>query len=145
MINPRKFRLAQFIDDVWTGGDIDSASAYVAPRYTIHHDPGDPWDGRVLDLAAYQDRVRRSRAPFPDQAFDIQDLYADGDTVVMTWLWSATHLGDLPGFAATGTPVRMSGATAYAFASDERLTGHWQITDRLGVFQQLQARRLAAA
>lgn len=134
----RKQWLVRFIQQVWNEGDADAADAYVADAYTIHHDPGDPWDGRVLDIAGFKDRVLRSRAAFPDQRFDIQGLFADGDSVVMTWLWAATHLGILAGFPATGKTVRMSGATVYGFDGHERLTGHWQITDRLGVFQQLQ-------
>ena len=78
-----------------------------------------------------------SRAAFPDQRFDLQELFADGGAVVMTWLWTGTHRGDLPGFPATGKTIRMSGATVYYFDGD-RLTGHWQITDRLGVYQQLR-------
>ena len=94
--------------------------------------------GQTLDRAGFKDRVRKSRAAFPDQRFAIQGLFADGDSVVMTWLWTGTHLGDLPGFPVTGRTIRMSGATVYAFDGEDRLTGHWQITDRLGVFQQLQ-------
>ena len=112
--------------------------------YTIHHDPGDPWEGKTLDLPGFQDRVQQSRAAFPDQQFAVQGLFADGDTVVVTWLWHATHAGDLPGFPASGRTVRMSGATAYMFDNRDRLTGHWQITDRLGVYQQLQRNRSAA-
>ncbi|MBK6800089.1 MAG: ester cyclase [Novosphingobium sp.] len=135
----RKQRLRAFIRQVWDLGNSAAADDYIAECYRIHHDPGDPWDGQSLDLAGYKDRVDRSRAAFPDQAFDIQGLFADGDHVVMTWLWSATHRGDLPGFPASGRTIRMSGATAYGYDGDHRLTGHWQITDRLGVYQQLQA------
>jgi steroid delta-isomerase-like uncharacterized protein len=139
----RKDRLVHFIHEVWDCGRADAVERYLAPSYTLHHDPGDPWDGRVLDLDDYKDRLRRSRAPFPDQTFDVQRLCAEGDTVVMTWLWKATHLGDFPGFPATGQVIRMSGATAYFFDPADRLSGHWQITDRLGVFQQLQANKAA--
>ena len=139
----RKDRLTAFIRAVWDEGDADAADAYVAATYTIRHDPGDPWDGAVLDLAGFKDRVRQSRAAFPDQRFDIQGLFEDGDSVVMTWLWSATHQGDIPGFPETGKPIRMSGATVYAFDADDRLTGHWQITDRLGVYQQLHRNQAA--
>ena len=132
-----KERLARFLEEVWSQGDAEAAERYVAPLYTIHHDPGDPWEGRQLDLAGYKERVRLSRAPFPDQRFFIQDLVAEGDRVVVTWLWSATHQGDIPGFPATGGEIRMSGATVYYF-HDGRLTGHWQITDRLGVYTQLR-------
>jgi steroid delta-isomerase-like uncharacterized protein len=141
VIDQRKQRLAAFIRQVWDDGDANAADTYVADTYTIHHDPGDPWEGRNLDRVEFKDRVLKSRASFPDQRFDIQHLFADGATVVMTWLWTGTHQGDLPGFPATGRTVRMSGATAYMFDNDDLLTGHWQITDRLGVFQQLQRNR----
>jgi predicted ester cyclase len=55
----------------------------------------------------------------------------------MTWLWTGTHLGEIAGFPATGKQIKMSGATVYYF-EEERISGHWQITDRLGVFQQLR-------
>lgn len=136
--HPRKQRLADFIRLVWDEGDAEAAGDYLAERYTIHHDPGDPWDGMTLDRAGFADRVLKSRAAFPDQRFAIQRLFADGDAVVMTWLWAATHRGDLPGFPATGRTIRMSGTTVYGFDAEDRITGHWQITDRLGVYQQLQ-------
>jgi steroid delta-isomerase-like uncharacterized protein len=132
----RKATLTRFIREVWSEGNADAADAWLAPHYLIHHDPGDPWDRQMLDLAEYKKRVRTLRAAFPDQVFDIQRLFEDGDAVVMTWLWAATHQGDLPGFPASGKPVQMSGATVYFFEHD-RLAGHWQITDRLGVYQQL--------
>jgi predicted ester cyclase len=134
-----KQTLEQFIHEVWDEGDTEAVARYLAPLYTIHHDPGDPWERQVLDLDGYITRLRLSRAPFPDQKFAIQRLCAEGDAVNMTWLWSGTHLGDIPGFAATGEVIRMSGATTYFFTPGRRVTGHWQITDRLGVWQQLQA------
>ena len=132
-----KQRLIRFIDEVWNAGNPEAAERYVAPQYTLHHDPGDPWDQQVLDLAGYKQRVRISRAPFPDQRFTIQDLLSEEGRVVMTWHWAATHRGDIPGFPATGNTIRMSGATVY-YVEDGRFTGHWQITDRLGVYAQLR-------
>lgn len=129
--------LSRFITEVWSNGDIDACDRYIAAKYTIHHDPGDPWDKRELDLAGYKERVTLSRAPFPDQSFAIQDLVGEGQKVAVSWLWAATHKGDIPGFPATGRRINMSGMTLYSF-EEGRLTGHWQITDRLGVFMQLR-------
>lgn len=103
--------LRDFIEAVWNQGDSEAADCWLAPRYTIHHDPGDPWDGR--------------------------DLMAQDDRVIITWHWQATHLGEFPGFPPTGQTIRMSGATVYHFV-DGRIAGHWQVTDRLGVYFQLQ-------
>lgn len=137
MNDDAKALLAAFLRDVWNEGNAAAAERYIAPRYKIHHDPGDPWDGQELDLAGYQERVRLSRAPFPDQRFEVVRMLAEGDAVAVTWRWTGTHLGDLPGFPASKRVIRMSGATLYDVAG-RRLTGHWQIVDRLGVYQQLR-------
>jgi steroid delta-isomerase-like uncharacterized protein len=134
----RKDILANFIRDVWNDGDVAAVTRYLAPAYTIRHDPGDPWHGKTLDIEGFKQRLAASRMPFPDQHFDIQGLFEDENAVVMTWFWTATHAGDYPGFSATGKAISMSGATVYYFDGD-RLCGHWQIADRLGVFQQLAA------
>jgi steroid delta-isomerase-like uncharacterized protein len=133
--------LREFLDRVWSSGEIDQCDRFLAGSYTIHHDPGDPWDGRVLDLAAFKERVRLSREPFPDQRFDVQAWFENDDSVAVTWLWSATHLGEIAGFPASGKRLEMSGATVYRFDSADRILGHWQVTDRLGIFHQLQRSR----
>jgi steroid delta-isomerase-like uncharacterized protein len=135
--NRKKEILTEFIREVWSEGNIDCSDKYLAQRYTIHHDPGDPWEKKELDLEGFKERVRLLRAPFPDQCFEVQELFADGSAVVVTWFWTATHKGDYPGFPASGRQIKMSGATVYYF-EDDRIIGHWQITDRLGVFQQLR-------
>jgi len=66
-------------------------------------------------------------------------MLADNNAVAVSWLWHGTHLGEIAGFPPTGKPIRMSGITIYYFDEHDRLTGHWQIVDRLGVFQQLAA------
>lgn len=135
--NSRKEVLRAFIQAVWNEGDADSVDRFLSPLYRIRHDPGDPWNGQELDHAKFKERLRISRAPFPDQRFDIQELFAEGETVVMTWLWSGTHRGDLPGFPASGRRIRMSGITVYDFEGG-RICGHWQEKDALGVYGQLR-------
>ena len=130
--------LSRFIQEVWNEGNADAAERYIAQSYTVHHDPGDPWHQRTLTAAEFTERVRLSRAPFPDQRFELLETFSDGNAVVATWLWTGTHRGDLPGFPASGKQIKMSGATVYYFAND-RIDGHWQIVDRLGVLQQLQS------
>ena len=136
-MDTRKEFLAEFVHEVWSNGDIEAADKYISPQYRIYHDPGDPWEGKTLDLAGYKERVRLLRAAFPDQHFNLQGSFEDGNAIAITWLWTATHKGDIPGFPASGKQIRMSGATVYYFENG-LLSGHWQITDRLGVYQQLR-------
>jgi steroid delta-isomerase-like uncharacterized protein len=136
-----KALLTSFLREVWSDGDIERCARYLAETYTIHHDPGDPWEGQTLDLEGFKARVAVSRAPFRDQHFRIDEIIADADKAVATWHWSATHAGDYPGFPATGKPITMSGATLYYFDDRGRITGHWQVADRLSIYQQLQHAR----
>lgn len=135
----REALLADFLDSVWNRGEASAARRYLAARYTIWHDPGDPWEGQTLDPAGFCDRLAQSRAPFPDQRFEVRHMAVAGDQVMITWHWRATHQGEVAGFPPTGREIRTSGATVYGFDAENRLTGHWQVTDRLGIFQQLAA------
>jgi hypothetical protein len=34
-----KVILTAFIEEVWNAGNVDASDKYIAPKYTIHHDP----------------------------------------------------------------------------------------------------------
>lgn len=135
-ISPRKALLIDFLDRVWSQGDPAAVDEFLADTYTIHNDPGDPWEGKVLSKEGFKDRLVRSRAVAPDQAFIPLEMIEEGDRVAVSWRWRGTHLGDLPNLPATGRSIMMTGLTIYSF-SGERLTGHWQLADRMGVYRQI--------
>ena len=132
----RKDIVAAFLDRVWSRGDVSSVDTFIADRYHIRNDPGDPWHGQVLDREGFRERLVKSRAMAPDQVFTIVEMVEEGDRVAVAWTWVGTHLGDLPEIHATGKHITMTGLTLYSFDGD-RLSGHWQVADRLGVWQQL--------
>lgn len=49
---PQAERLREFIERVWNRGEIAAIAQFLAPLYTIHHDPGDPWEGKQLSRNA---------------------------------------------------------------------------------------------
>jgi predicted ester cyclase len=128
--------LRRFLDEVWNRGKVEACADFLAPAYTIRHDPGDPWDGQTLDLRGFQERLTQSRQPFPDQRFEIQEIVGEGDVLACAWLWTGTHLGPVGPFLPTGKTVTLSGITLYDF-EEGRIRGHWQVVDRLSLLQQL--------
>jgi len=128
--------LANFLKDIWTDGRVECVSKYLADTYTIKHDPGDPWDGKVLTVEGFKERLVQSRAMAPDQVFTVVRMIEEHGCIAVAWTWHGTHLGDIPGIPATGKKIKMSGLTMYEFEGS-RISGHWQIADRLSVFQQL--------
>ena len=133
----RKQLLTAFVEDVWSRGRIEACDDFVGETYTVRHDPGDPWEGQTLSRKGFKERVRLCRAPCPDQRFAIVSALEDGDAVAIAWTWSATHKGAIAGFAPTGARLTMSGLTIYDFDAQDRIRGHWQLADRMGVFRQL--------
>lgn len=127
----------ELVRTVWSLGDYSAVGRLVAARYVVHSDPGDAWEGRTLDHAAYVERVRYSRAAFPDLGFEIEDAVADGRRVALRWRAEGTHDGDLRDLPATGRRVTFTGQTIYELR-DGKIAGHWQVIDRLGFLMSLR-------
>ena len=125
-----------FLERVWNLGQVDECERFVADHYWIRHDPGDPWDGRRLSREEFKERVRISRAPCPDQRFTVIHAAEGPGWVFVGWIWAGTHSGEIGGLPPTGRMLTMSGATVY-FLVEGKVSGHWQVVDRLGVAKQL--------
>lgn len=128
--------LRRFMERVWNAGDLAFTDEVLADSYTIHSDPGDPWDGQTLTRAGFRERLSVSRASFPDLRFELGDTVVEGDRVAVSWTMLGTNTGPVSGRPATGRSIRVQGMTIYYFAGG-RITGHRQVVDRLSVIQQL--------
>jgi predicted ester cyclase len=133
----RKKLLTAFIEEVWSLGRIEACDDFIGETYTVRHDPGDPWDGQTLSRDGFKERVRLSRRPLPDQRFTLVSMLEEAGAIAIAWTWAATHTGEVAGFAPTGARLTMSGLTIYDFDPENRIRGHWQVVDRLGVYRQL--------
>ncbi len=90
----------------------------------------------IQGLAAYKQFVSMYLTAFPDVHFTIEDMIAEGDTVVVRQTGRGTHQGDLMGIPPTGKQVTVTGIGIYRFANGKYVEG-WQNADDLGMLQQL--------
>jgi predicted ester cyclase len=80
----------------------------------------------------------------------IEDLIAEGETVMARWSCHGTHKGDLNGLAPTGKPFTISGVTIARLLNGKLAEGHvnWDalgLMQQLGVVPELAAKAQAAA
>ena len=129
--------LTEFMELVWSRGDASAVDRFLADEYVIHSDPGDPWDGATLSREGFKERLRTSRAPFPDLQFEIAETIAEGDRVAIAWRMVGTQTGPMGPMPPTGRRIAVQGMTVYYF-SNGRIAGHRQVVDRLAVAQQLR-------
>ena len=97
----------------------------------------------VLDeifSAELMQRIGPSVVPFltafPDWHGTVDDIIAEGDTVVNRWTGHGTHLVELMGIPATGKPVTLNGITIFRIAGD-KIVEEWTQADQLSMMQQL--------
>jgi steroid delta-isomerase-like uncharacterized protein len=95
----------RFIEEVWNNQNLTAIDDLYALNAIEHRDLP-PFD---LD----RDSAKQYTAPlfsaFPDVHVTIEDMVAEGDTVVTRWTARGTHRGELMGVAPTGKTIAVMG------------------------------------
>src|SRR5438105_1913989 len=92
------------VDDI-SGGNLAVADEIIAPEFFDHTNPPDMQHG----IEGHKAIVTLFRQSFPDLAWAIEDMVAEGDRVVVRTTMRGTHGGDFFGIPATGRRVTMGG------------------------------------
>lgn len=85
---------------------------------------------------AYKQFALMYIAAFPDLHFTIEDMIAEGDTVVVRHTLRGTHKGDFMGIPPTGKQATVTGITITRIANGKGVET-WADGDDLGLMQQL--------
>ena len=133
MSEQNKNNVRRLFEEVWNKGNVAVADELFAPTYT-HHNSSTPDVGRGPE--SEKKRATLYRNAFSDMRLTIEDLVADGETVVARWSCRGTHKGELNGIAPTGKQVNMTGISIARFTNGKMTEGfvNW---DALGLMQQL--------
>ena len=90
----------------------------------------------IQGFEAYKQFVSMYFTAFPDLRFTIEDMIAEGDTVVARQTARGTHQGELMGIPPTGKQVSTTGINIFRFANGKGVE-EWFNGDDLGLLQQL--------
>jgi steroid delta-isomerase-like uncharacterized protein len=119
--------------ELWNNGNLPVADEIYSPNYA-HFDPSTPDFGRGPD--SEKRRVALYRGAFPDIHLTIEDVIAEGETVMTRWSCRGTHKGDFNGLVPTGKHITISGVTV-ARVSNGKIAEGYVSWDALGLMQQL--------
>jgi len=92
--------------DAWNAHDREAVAASFAPG-GVYRDPAVP-DG--LDPPATGAYAAGLWEAFPDLAFAVDDLVADGPTLWARWTMTGTDTGGMRGLPPSGRPIAVDGA-----------------------------------
>jgi steroid delta-isomerase-like uncharacterized protein len=117
----------------WHSRNIENMSKLFAPDAKYNH----PSRGAIpFPFGEALEGIQGFWKVFPDLTVTIEDLIAGGDKVVVRFIGRGTHQGDLGGIPATGMKTE-AGAIDIFHIVDGKIVEVWEISDRLGLMQQL--------
>jgi predicted ester cyclase len=76
------------------------------------------------------------RNAFADLRLTVEEMIAEGETVMARWSCRGVHKGDLNGIAPTGKQIAISGVSVVRFTGSKMVEG-WINWDALSLMQQL--------
>ncbi len=125
-----KALIHQFFERVWNQGDESAIADFIAEHAAGNDsDFGTGREGFTRQWRKWQDA-------FSDLHFEIDEIIAEGDTVVARWTLTGTQTGPFLGSAPTGKTIRVRGMSLDHLENGVLVSGFdgW---DNLGLRQQL--------
>lgn len=123
----------QFYKDVYVDWNMSRADEVVSTQFTWHDWP----NGGRTGPQAFRDYYSAFRSAVPDARFEVDDLIAEGDRVVVRWRMIGTHKGTFQGIVPTGRPIVLKGIAIYR-VQDGKLMERWVVSDLYGALKDVQ-------
>jgi predicted ester cyclase len=119
---------------VYVNWNMGVADDVVSPRFTSHD-----WPERgPTGPRAFRDYYSAIRSALPDARYEVDDLIAEDDKVVVRWRLLGTHKGPFRGIAPTGRPIVLKGIAIYR-VENGKLAERWVVSDLYGALEGVGA------
>lgn len=124
----------RFIQEVFSKGNMGAADEFMSASFVDH----DPLPGQGPGVEGFKQGVSAFRQAFPDLTAAVDDIFADGEKVVIRITMKGTHQGSFMNMPATGKRIDVQGIDIVRMAGGKAVE-HWGILDALTMMQQLGA------
>jgi predicted ester cyclase len=129
-----KALLRRFYKEVYVDWNMGLVDEVLSPRFTSHDWPNDGRSGPE----AFREYYAAIRSAVPDARYEVDDIVAEGDRVVVRWRLLGTHTGDFRGIAPTGLPIALKGIAIYR-VDNGKLMERWVVSDLHGMLEEIGA------
>ena len=124
--------LRRFYKEVYVDWNMALADEVVSPHF-ISHD----WPKGAKGPQAFRNYYSAIRSAVPDARYEVDDLIAEGDRVVVRWRLVGTHRGDFQGIAASGRSITLKGIAIYRVDAG-KLVERWVVSDLHGLLEEIR-------
>jgi steroid delta-isomerase-like uncharacterized protein len=121
----------QHVEELFNKGNLTVADKIISAEY-VYHSP----TGEVKGPDGIKQMVTTFRTAFPDGRFTIDEMVAEGDTVVVRYTMTGTFKGEYMGIAPTGKKANLTSAIFYRFKGGKEVEAI-SFSDSLTMYRQL--------
>jgi predicted ester cyclase len=125
----------RFVDEVINNKNMAAFDELVSPGLIDHNPP----PGGGSDFAASKEGFLKWQAAFPDTRYEILDLIAEGDKVVIRGRISGTQQGKILGISPAGRQISVNVIEIWRIDESGLFIEDWNVADRVAMFEQLGA------
>ena len=134
MTNANKKIIQRLYKEILEDWNMPLADELVADQFTSHDWPKGSPSGPEAFRNYYSNVIR---SVVPDARYEVDDMIAEGDKVVVRWRLLGTHKGNFLDISPTGRWVTLKGIAIYRL-EDSKVTERWVVTDLHGLLQELK-------
>ena len=134
MTNANKKIIQRLYKEILEDWNMPLADELVADQFTSHDWPKGSPSGPEAFRNYYSNVIR---SVLPDARYEVDDMIAEGDKVVVRWRLLGTHKGNFLDISPTGRWVTLKGIAIYRL-EDSKVKERWVVTDLHGLLQKLK-------
>ena len=123
----------RFYKEVYGDWNMALVDEVVSPQFTSHDWP----KGSPTGPQGFRNFYSAIQSAVPDARYEVDDLIAEGDRVVVRWRLLGTHKGAFGGIAPTGRAIALKGIAIYR-VEDGKLMERWVVTDLYGLLEEIR-------
>jgi steroid delta-isomerase-like uncharacterized protein len=125
--------IERLYQEVFANWNLEVVDELIDPRFIGHEmAPGTP-----PGPEGFKQFYARSRLAFPDLKYNVNDIIAEDDRVVVRWTWTCTHKGEFRGIPPTRKQATMTGMAVYRLENG-KCVERWVELNMLGFLEQLR-------
>jgi steroid delta-isomerase-like uncharacterized protein len=132
-IEERNIALVKRVFEELNKGNVELFEELCAPELAFYSPASSTNPRSQEECVEYAKTVLRA---FPDMKWDIQDMVAKGDKVILRFVDRGTHSGEWAGIPATGNRVEIGGIAIWRL-EDGKFVEMREEYDSVGFMQQL--------
>lgn len=125
--------IKRFYHEVYVDWNMELVDNVLSSQFRSHDWP----KGGPTGPQAFRDYYAILRSALPDAWYEVDDIIAESDKVVVRWRLLGTHKGDYKGIAPTGRLVTLRGIAIYR-VERSLLMERWVVSDLYGLLEEIR-------